>query len=157
MPTASLVYMLMGTALVMVMAILNRNILTRGGFSLLEGLYWLTAVAGLSIGWYFNLQYIAQYGAKAGWAHWIGLLFVNPASASGGQDLIIANALIFPAWTIVEARRAGMRGGWLYFPMSALTSYAFGLAAFLALRERRLRIAADAGTCRQDDLHSALP
>ena len=140
MPTASLIYMLIGIATVIAMAVLNRDNLARGGFSLLEGFYWITALAGLIIGWYFNLQYIGQYGTQAGWAHWIGLLFANPASASGGQDLIIANVLIFPVWTIVEARRAGMKGGWLYFPMSALTSYAFGLAAFLALRERRRRV-----------------
>jgi hypothetical protein len=139
MPTASLIYMLIGIATVIGMAGLNRAILTNGGIGLLEAFYWLTALAGLIVGWYFNLQYIGQYGAQAGWAHWVSLLFANPASASGGQDLIIANAVIFPVWTIVEARRAGMKGGWLYFPMSALTSYAFGLAAFLALRERRLR------------------
>jgi hypothetical protein len=68
------------------------------------------------------------------------LLFVNPASASGGQDLIIANVLIFPVWSIIVARRSGMRAGWLYFPMSVVTSYAFGLALFLALRERQRRV-----------------
>ena len=47
--------------------------------------------------------------------------------------------ILLPIWTIVEARRAGMRAGWLYFPMSLLTSYAFALALFLALRERQLR------------------
>jgi hypothetical protein len=140
MPTASLIYMLLGIAMVAAMAVLNRDILTRGGITRLEAFYWLAAIAGLAIGWYFNLRYIGQYGAQAGWAHWIGLLFANPASASGGQDLIIANAVIFPVWTIAEARRAGMKAGWLYFPMSALTSYAFGLAAFLALRERRRRL-----------------
>jgi hypothetical protein len=140
MPTASLIYMLIGIATIIVMAGLNRDILATGGVSLLEAFYWLTALAGLIIGWYFNLQYIGRYGADAGWAHWVGLLFVNPASASGGQDLIIANAVIFPVWTIAEARRSNMKAGWLYFPMSALTSYAFGLAAFLALRERRLRL-----------------
>jgi len=132
-----MVYMGIGIACVIVMLWLNRLLFTVPRVTLLEIFYWLTAFAGLGIGWYFNIQYMTEYGAQAGWAHWTGLLFVNPASASGGQDLLIANILIFPVWAFVEAKRADMRGGWLYFPLSALTSYAFGLAMFLALRERR--------------------
>jgi Terpene cyclase DEP1 len=141
MQTASLIYMLLGAALTAITLALNSALFRRGGVSALEALYYATALAGLVIGWYFNLQYLAQYGAQAGWAHWTGLLFVNPASASGGQDLILANVVIFPVWTIVEARRAGMSAGWLYFPVSLLTSYAFALALFLALRERQRRVA----------------
>ena len=71
--------------------------------------------------------------------HWTRLLFVNPASASGGQDLLIANLILFPLWTIVDGRRHGMRAAWGYFPMSLLTSYAFAFAMFLALQDRQLR------------------
>jgi len=105
----------------------------------IEILYYVTALAALVIGWYFNFQYLREYGAQAGWMHWTRLLFVNPASASGGQDLIIANLLIYPLWTIVDGRRCGMRSSWLYFFMSLLTSYAFAVALYLALRERQLR------------------
>ena len=110
-----------------------------GGVSGLEWLYYAVALLALLIGWYFNFQYMRQYGAEGGWWHWTTLLFVNPASASGGQDLIIANLILFPLWTIIDGRRSGMRGSWLYFPMSLLTSYAFGIALFLAIRERQLR------------------
>jgi hypothetical protein len=118
--------------------------LFRGGWSGarvsgLEAVYYLTALAALLIGWYFNFQYFRVYGDQIGWWHWTTLLFVNPASASGGQDLIIANLILFPLWTIVDGRRSGLRGAWLYFPMSLLTSYAFGAALFLAVRERQLR------------------
>jgi len=139
MQTASLIYTLLGVAFTATVLAINKNLYRRGGLTILEAVYYLTALAGLVIGWYFNLQYLAEYGPKAGWAHWTALLFVNPASASGGQDLILANVIVFPVWTIVEARRAGMRAGWLYFPMSVLTSYAFALALFLAVRERQLR------------------
>ena len=110
-----------------------------GGATALEGFYYVTALAALLIGWYFNFQYFRVYGDQAGWIHWTELLFVNPASASGGQDLIIANLILFPLWTILDGRRSGMRGSWWYFPMSLLTSYAFGIALFLAVRERQLR------------------
>jgi hypothetical protein len=140
MQTSSLIYTGIGVALTAATLAINRTLYRHGGVSVLEAFYYVLAAAGLGIGWYFNLQYMAQYGTQVGWAHWIGLLFVNPASASGGQDLIIANAIIFPVWTVIEARRAGMRAGWIYFPMSVLTSYAFALALFLAIRERQLRI-----------------
>lgn len=140
MPVSSLIYVALGVVLTAIMAWLNRAQLRAGGFSLLEGIYWLLAASGLIIGWYFNIIYITTYGDQVSWANWTSLLFANPASASGGQDLIIANALIFPIWTVVEARRERMPAGWLYFPVSALTSYAFALAAFLALRERHRRL-----------------
>lgn len=110
-----------------------------GGTTLLEGVYYVTAFAALLIGWYFNFQYFRVYANEIGWLHWTKLLFVNPASASGGQDLIIANLLLFPLWTIIDGRRSRMRLSWWYFPMSLLTSYAFGIALFLAVRERQLR------------------
>lgn len=42
-------------------------------------------------------------------------------------------------WTISDGRRNGMRWNWWYFPMSLLTSYAFAIALYLAVRERQLR------------------
>jgi hypothetical protein len=140
----SFVYMALGCALTGALLAVNRGLFARGGVGALEATYYLIAFLGLAIGWYFNIQYITRYGSQAGWAHWTGLLFANPASASGGQDLILANVLIFPLWTMSEARRAGMRAGWLYFPVSLLTSYAFALALFLALRQRRLAMQAPA-------------
>ena len=109
------------------------------GFSFLEGIYYLVALAALIVGWYFNFQYIEQYGANASWTNWTEQLFVNPASASGGQDLLFANVVLLPLWTIIDGRRIGLRAAWLYFPMSVFTSYAFAVALYLALRERQVR------------------
>src|SRR3569833_312713 len=83
-----------------------------GATRALETAYYAFALAALLIGWYFNFEYLRQYGRAAGWWHWTTLLFVNPASASGGQDLIIANMLLFPLWTIVDSRHNGLRAGW---------------------------------------------
>jgi hypothetical protein len=123
---------------------MNAPLYRRSTGSGVEYLYYAVALAALLIGWYFNFQYLRQYGATAGWWHWTSLLFVNPASASGGQDLIIANLLLFPLWTILDGRRSGMRAAWLYFPMSLLTSFAFAMALYLAVRERQLRAGAAA-------------
>ncbi|HVT36595.1 MAG TPA: DUF2834 domain-containing protein [Nevskiaceae bacterium] len=112
-----------------------------GAASLIEWTCYVTALAALVVGWYFNFQYMRAYGAQAGWWHWTTLLFVNPASASGGQDLIFGNVILFPIWTVIDARRTGMgtRAGWMYFVMSIFTSFAFAFALFLAVRERQLR------------------
>jgi uncharacterized membrane protein YuzA (DUF378 family) len=134
-------YVLIGLASIGLIFFLNRPLFgaRRIGVSAAEAVYYLVGLAALVIGWYFNFQYFRQYGADVGWLHWTKLLFVNPASASGGQDLIIANLILFPLWTILDGRRQGMRASWLYFPASLLTSFAFGMALFLALQDRQRR------------------
>lgn len=109
------------------------------GTSGLEAFCYVVALVALLVGWYFNFEYFRQYGDEAGWLHWTEQLFVNPASASGGQDLIIGNLILLPLWTVLDGRRTGMKISWWYFPMSLLTSYAFAIALFLAVRERQLR------------------
>ena len=138
----TIVYMIIGLATIVLNQYFNAHLYRgsrAGSTSALEWFYWLIALAALLVGWYFNIEYMNQYGAEAGWWHWTTLLFVNPASASGGQDLIFANLILFPFWTIMDGRRCGMRASWWYFPMSLLTSFAFGMAVFMAVRERQLR------------------
>ncbi len=138
-----LFYMAIGLLTVGAAIAANRHLFRSNGrtgsMNAIEAACYGLALVALLIGWYFNLQYLREYGSQAGWWHWTTLLFVNPASASGGQDLIIANLFLFPLWTIVDARRSGLRRGWLFFAMSLVTSYAFGFALYLAFRERQER------------------
>ena len=142
MSPTELFYVCLGLLSIVLIVWLNRQLLgARGGnVSLLEAVYYLTALAALVVGWYFNFRYMREYGADATWANWTKLLFVNPASASGGQDLLFANVVIYPLWTFFDGRRSGMRHNWLWFPVSAITSFAFAMALFLALKERQLRL-----------------
>ena len=141
MSPSELFYVLLGLASIGLVLWLNRGLYGRAGpgGSGAEAVYALVGLAALLVGWYFNFQYLRQYGAQAGWWHWTTLLFVNPASASGGQDLIFANLILFPMWTILDGRRSGMRASWLYFPVSLVTSYAFAIALFLAVQDRQRR------------------
>lgn len=134
-------YVLIGLASIVPVFYFNQALFgaRRVPVSTAEAVYYAFGLAALFCGWYFNFAYFRQYGSEAGWWHWTKLLFVNPASASGAQDLIIANVLLFPVWTILDARRTGLRAGWWYFPMSALTSYAFAYALFLAMQDRQQR------------------
>lgn len=138
-----LFYIAIGLLLVAWTVYLDRHLFraggAAGGVTALESLYYVIALAALLVGWYFNFAYLREYGAAAGWWHWTTLLFVNPASASGGQDLIFANMILFPFWTVMDGRRCGLRASWLYFPMSLVTSFAFAMALFMAFRERQLR------------------
>ena len=118
--------MALGLATIAVFFYINAQTYRRGwdgaGVTALEAAYYGVAAASLVIGWYFNVQYMATYGDDVGWWHWTTLLFVNPASASGGQDLIWANVVIMPLWTISEGRRCGMKAPWWYFLCLLYTS-----------------------------------
>ena len=107
--------------------------------TVLERLYYAFAVLSVCIGWWFNIHYVMAYPAEASWGHFTGMLFSNPASASGGQDLIITNVILFPLWTMVDGRRRGLRGTWIYFTMSLFTSFGFAMGLYLAAQERQVR------------------
>jgi hypothetical protein len=135
-----LISMGLGIGLTLLVLWFNRGLFGRGsGLSILEVVYYICAIAGLAIGYYFNMQYMAAYEGESGWAHWMAMIFTNPASASAAQDLTIANVILLPLWTIVDGRRRGMAAAWLYFPMSVFTSFAFAMALFLAFQERQIR------------------
>ncbi|HME69980.1 MAG TPA: DUF2834 domain-containing protein [Myxococcota bacterium] len=107
--------------------------------SLLEALYYVLAIGSVCIGWYFNVQYVETYPAEASWLHFTKMLFTNPAAGSGAQDLLVTNALLFPLWTISDGPRRGLRGTWIYFTMSLVTSFGFAMGLYLATQERQLR------------------
>ena len=138
-----LFYVVLGLVSVVVTLYPNAALFRRGNAagraSGVELAYYVLALLALVIGWYFNFQYMRVYGDEATWTNWCKLLFANPAAASGGQDLVIANCLIMPLWCVIEGRRSGLRHGWLFFVMSIVTSYAFAVAMFLAVQERQWR------------------
>ena len=107
--------------------------------TLVERLYYVLAVVSLCVGWYFNQKYVFTYPADASWMHFTTMLFDNPAAGSGGQDLIITNAILFPLWTMIDGPRRGLRWTWIYFVMSLFTSFGFAMAMYLAAQERQVR------------------
>jgi hypothetical protein len=105
----------------------------------LEGLYYALAIGSVGVGWYFNVQYVLAYPVEQSWAHFIRMLFTNPAAGSGGQDLIVTNVALFPLWTMIDGPRRGLRRTWIYFTMSLVTSFGFAMGFYLAAQERQLR------------------
>lgn len=95
-------------------------------------LYMVLALAGLVGTWWFNALAVIQMADFLG-----DLVTSGPAVSSITVDLLVA-AVAGSVFIIVEARRLGMRFGWLYVAASALTAFAFSFPLFLAMRQRRL-------------------
>ena len=140
----------LGALTVAIFFVVNAHLYRRAGarsrVTFLEGLYYLLAVASVCTGWYFNVKYVFTYPAEASWVHFTRMLFANPASGSGAQDLIVTNAVLFPLWTMIDGPRRGLRGTWVYFVMSLFTSFGFAMGLYLAAQERQVRWLAAQGS-----------
>lgn len=98
----------------------------------LAGLYLMLAVVGLVATWTFNVLAITQMADFLG-----DLVGSGPAVSSITLDLLVV-AVAGSVFIIVEARRIGMRFGWLYVVLSGVTAFAFTFPLFLAMRQRHL-------------------
>ena len=147
--TSLVIHGALGVVTICLFFYFNANLYKAGwsgaGVTPLEAVYYLIALASVCTGWYFNIQYVETYGTQAGWVHFTKMLFTNPAAGSGSQDLVAANVLLFPLWTMIDGPRRGLRGTWIYFVMSLFTSFAFAMALYLAAMERQVRWQAQAG------------
>ncbi|WES64173.1 DUF2834 domain-containing protein [Microbacter sp. GSS18] len=94
--------------------------------------YLVLSVGGLVGTWWFNALAIVQLRDFVG-----DLVTSGPAVSSITVDLLVV-AAAGSVFLIVEARRLGMRFGWLYVVGSGLTAFAFTFPLFLAMRQRRL-------------------
>ena len=94
--------------------------------------YLALSLAGLVGTWTFNILAVVQVRDFVG--DWVGS---GPAVSSLTVDLLVA-AVAGSVFIITEARRLGMRRGWLYVVASGVTAFAFTFPLFLAMRERAL-------------------
>jgi len=141
--TSLIIHAVLGVATTSFVVYRNRR-LFRGGWAgsrvtPLEVVFYVTAVASVVLGWYFNVQYVQEFGARASWIHFTKSLFTNWAADSEAQDYLIVSLVLFPLWTIVDGRRRGIRVPWGFFLMSLFTSLGFCMAAYLAFVERQRR------------------
>jgi hypothetical protein len=142
----------LGVAVVWFLVASNRMVFRRPEtgslFSPLECVYYAVGIASVVLGWYFNIRFVREYAdgnanpiwGDGSWAHYIKLMYVNPAASSAGQDYTIGNVILLPLMTIIDGRRRGIRRPWLYFVSSLFTSFAFAWAFYLATTERQRRL-----------------
>lgn len=98
--------------------------------------YAVLAVCGLVGTWIFNGIAIAQMNN-----FFTDLVTSGPVVSSITIDLLVV-CIAGSIFIIVEARRLGMKRGWLYVVLSGVTAFAFMFPLFLAMRQRFLNRAA---------------
>jgi hypothetical protein len=138
-----IVHAVLGVATTAFVVWRNKRLFTGGWdgvrVSPLEAVFWGVGLVSVALGWYFNIRYVQELGSTASWVHFTESLFENWPARSAAQDYIIANLVLFPLWTIVDGRRRGIAVPWGFFVMSLFTSFAFSMAAYLAVVERQVR------------------
>jgi hypothetical protein len=98
--------------------------------------YGLIALLALVGTWGNNVAYLSLGFADANATFWQETL-VNPASRSITVDLFFLGLAVF-VWMVLEARRLGMRGVWLYLLFGMIVAISVTVPIFLINRERAL-------------------
>jgi uncharacterized protein DUF2834 len=98
--------------------------------------YALIAIVALVATWGNNIAYLDQGFIGANVAFWRDTL-ANPASRSITADLFWFGLAVF-IWMILEAKRLGMRGVWIYLVLGFLVAVSVTVPVFLLNRERTL-------------------
>jgi hypothetical protein len=99
-------------------------------------LYGLIALLALVGTWGNNVAYLSLGFMGANTTFWQETL-INPASRSITVDLFFLGLAVF-VWMVLEARRLGMRGVWLYLLFGMLVAISVTVPIFLINRERAL-------------------
>jgi hypothetical protein len=98
--------------------------------------YGLIALLALVGTWGNNVAYLSLGFVGANKTFWQETL-ANPASRSITVDLFFLGLALF-VWMVLEARRLGMRGVWLYLLFGMLVAISVTVPIFLINRERAL-------------------
>lgn len=99
-------------------------------------LYGAIAALALIGTWGNNIAYLNLGFLGANVQFWADTL-ANPASRSITVDLFFLGYAVF-VWMVLEARRLGMRGVWLYMVLGFLIAISVTVPVFLINRERAL-------------------
>ena len=98
--------------------------------------YGLIALLALVGTWGNNVAYMGLGFVETNITFWRETL-ANPASRSITVDLFFLGLAMF-VWMVLEARRLGMRGVWLYLLFGMLVAISVTVPIFLINRERAL-------------------
>jgi len=112
--------------------------------------YGVIALLALIGTWGHNIAYLDRGFVGANQAFWSDTL-ANPASRSITADIFFFGLAVF-VWMVLEARRLGIRGVWLYMVFGILIAISVTVPIFLIIRERAL--AASERSSAAGHLHS---
>lgn len=102
--------------------------------ALLERIYFLLALGGLLLTWFFNGQYLAA-GGGLGPDAFFGAAFANALTTAITLD-VYWSALVFSLWVFNDAKHAGVSRPWIYVAICFGVGLAIALPLYLALCER---------------------
>lgn len=101
-------------------------------------IYLALAIAGLLLTGYHNFMFVQASGGTFSPGAFIdGVFASNHAAASIGWDITVA-CIAFVVWLLHEAKRIGMKHGWVYVVLTFCVAFAFAGPLFLFMRERHL-------------------
>jgi hypothetical protein len=112
--------------------------------------YGVIALLALVGTWGNNVAYLDQGFVGANMSFWRDTL-ANPASRSITADIFFFGFAVF-VWMLLEARRLGMRGVWLYLLFGLLVAISVTVPIFLIQRERKLAATEPSGTAGHLDV-----
>jgi hypothetical protein len=99
----------------------------------LRGFFFLLAIAGMAVPWYFNLVYFQSGGSVAPDVYWRDAA-ANALTTSITVDVYLA-AVAFSAWVVSDRRLGAWR--WGYVVTCFGIGLAFAMPLYLAQRLRR--------------------
>jgi Terpene cyclase DEP1 len=100
-------------------------------------LYFVLAVAGVVMTWYYNLQFLRESGGSFDLVAFMAAGATNAASRSLSWDLTIA-CLAGLIWIFYESRRLRLRFFWIYIILAFGVAWAFAFPLFLFVRQGKL-------------------
>jgi hypothetical protein len=98
--------------------------------------YGVTALIGVVVTWYFNIQFMIETGGFS-LGEFIAATNANAAATSISNDLLVVVVTFF-FWSFLEAKRLGMRHWWAYVILTFSIAIAFACPLFMLMRERKL-------------------
>lgn len=102
----------------------------------LQIIYGVTALVGLVITMYFNIQFIIEHSGFS-IVTFVAENYANNASASISNDFLLVLS-VFLIWSFFEAKRIAMPKWWVYILLTFSIALAFSFPLFLLMRERHL-------------------
>jgi hypothetical protein len=106
---------------------------------LLERTYFVLAVIGLLLIWYFNIRFFVSGGTLAP-DSFVPNAFANPLTTSITLD-VYWSAMVFSIWTVAERNKVSSPQPWIYIVLCFVVGLAFALPLYLGRQRQLLRVA----------------